>query len=131
MVCTFSGTNSFQRWKPLDDDSGAYTNTIAQLMIPSCGSEVDAYFAVTSEKVAKILREGVYGIAIQFLEMNRQTRNRDYEFWNRDEPQTRNRDYGFCSGDEQIRPIPWSEWGRNGAIHPVIRCDCDRHPEYC
>jgi hypothetical protein len=39
-------------------------------MIPTCGSEVDDDFAVTSEKVAKILGEGVYGIAIQFLEMN-------------------------------------------------------------
>jgi hypothetical protein len=80
------------------------------------------------QKVAKALREQGYRIAIRMVQ---QTRNRDYEFWSRDEPQTRNRDYGFCSGDEQIRPIPWSEWGRNGAIHPVIRCDCDRHPEYC
>jgi hypothetical protein len=53
-------------WERLDDGSGA-----SQLMIPSCGSGVDAYFAVPSEKVAKILPEGVYGIAIQFLEMNR------------------------------------------------------------
>jgi hypothetical protein len=59
-------------WERLDDGSGAYTNTIAQLMIPTCGSEVDAYFAVPSEKVAKILREGVYGIAVQFLNRDEQ-----------------------------------------------------------
>ena len=33
-------------WERLDDGSGAYTNTIAQLMIPTCGSEVDAYFVI-------------------------------------------------------------------------------------
>jgi hypothetical protein len=80
--CLDSSANSpyLQRWwERLDEGSRAHAK-----MIPSCGSEVDAFFAVPSEKVAKILREGVYGIAIQFLEMNR---------------------------DEQIRPIPW---GRDG-----------------
>ena len=130
----------------MDDDGEA--EAIAHGAMASCAFEFWAYVVAHSrrlddgraqslqlddelagrQKVAKALREQGYRIAIRMVQ---QTRNRDYEFWSRDEPQTRNRDYGFCSGDEQIRPIPWSEWGRNGAIHPVIRCDCDRHPEYC
>ncbi len=80
--CLESSANSpyLQRWwERLDGGSRAH----AKMIISSCGSEVDAYFAVPSEKVAKILGEGVYGIAIQFLEMN---------------------------PDEQIRPIPWSRY---------------------
>jgi len=41
------------------------------------------------QKVAKALREQGYRIAIRMVQ---QTRNRDYEFWSRDEPQTRNRE---------------------------------------
>ena len=91
----------------MDDDGEA--EAIAHGAMASCAFEFWAYVVAHSrrlddgraqslqlddelagrQKVAKALREQGYRIAIRMVQ---QTRNRDYEFWSRDEPQTRNRE---------------------------------------